>query len=129
MSEIKVGEYVKLKTGEICRITKYLGTDAGFLDMNCYEIDILYKAYGCKVSREIYEDYIVKHKEKLIELVEVGDILVFKDGSKWEIQEKYQDGSLLTEWNLIESEEKLLENIIGILTKEQFEKKIYKVGE
>lgn len=121
MGKIEVGEYVRTNKG---RIGKVVEIRLGFnKDLQLYQ-DIY------KLDNGLWTilDYIVKHSKKLIDLIEVGDIVngmevldIHKPRDLWESIEIRVDSRYT---NFI-----LAEDIKTILTKEQYLANCYKVGE
>lgn len=118
MSEIKAGEYVRTKKGQLDKV----------INNNYYM-----PAYvECKKKGIIFRENIKNHKEKLIELLEEGDyvngeyvIQVSKELNCVFIETTYYDELAQEEkHNFIKAEE-----IESIVTHEQFKNIEYKVGE
>ena len=118
MEEIKVGEYVKLRDGEITRIDKVE--------------DNTFKCKFHKINCELYIDFIVKHSPNLIDLIEEGD---YVNGYKvLDVVENMKTGELHLEMPMDYTNPELGDctiynkDIKNIVTKEQFEKIKYIVG-
>lgn len=122
MEEIKVGEYGRTNLGKIIKFA-WLETSEGEKYKNKV---ILIK--NNKVVNEFYyfskNEYIVKHSQNIIDLVEIGDIVnkayIYEignaeNGDKWIHN---LNGLLL--YN---------EDIKKILTHEQYENNCYRIGE
>lgn len=111
---MKVGNYVRTKEGYICKILKLNEPkyDDGYLDFN----DIN--------SPRIYKPNIIKSSPNIIDLIEVGD---------------YVNGRLvhdnliyLTEFGWVDFdtlEQTDTRQIKSVVTHEQFEKMMYKIGD
>lgn len=116
---MKVGDYVKIKNNKICKIIDKKFDDTLLIDL--YKTDI--KCYLMEID-------IIKSSPNIIDLIEVGDILTFKDGSICKIIEITDNGYyLLKDYGgeqYYESKE-WLKDIKSIVTKEQFEKMEYKI--
>lgn len=118
MKEIKVGEYVKLRDGEITKVEA-----------------INEKTFRCKFHKvrcELFIDFIVNHSKNIKDLVQAGDVVIYTINSKFadiEIVREYTDArTLKTELRVgLYSLEQV--DIKQILTKEQFESESYKVKE
>lgn len=131
MSEIKVGEYIRTDEGIIGKI-KRIELDKNDISLKWYVFDK--KRPDINIINEVYinKPYILNHSLNIIDLTEVGDyvngeyvIQVSKELNCVFIETTYYDE--LTEeekHNFIKSED-----IKSIVTKEQFEKVMYKVGE
>ena len=110
--EIEVNDYVRTEFGNIGKFYRPASESS-----DVYYIYI--NKDGNKISSRY--DSIVKHSNKIIDLIEVGDILKLKDGEKWEVQEHQGDGNWIqTEWEVIENEEDFKNKVDSILTHEQF---------
>ena len=114
---IEVNEYVRTKDGKIDKL----------INSNFY-MSIYVE---CEKGLYLIEN-IVKHSKKLIDLVEVGDILKIKISEEWvEKQDTIKFvvvGQTYTITEIKECLENGLFKIIQILTKEQVEANCYKVG-
>lgn len=112
MSEIEKGEYVRTKKGKIFKYGKgrtYLGKN----------------------------NKIVKHSKKLIDLIEVGDLIQLKgeEQLKYEVlkisytERKEKHIHIINPFRTEGGKDIFIEDIERILTKEKFEEESYKVGE
>ena len=119
---MKVGDYVRTKKGEIGKIIDYINEPTDYY-FNCYATD-LKKTFGNKYITEY--DNEINSSPDIIDLIEVGDyvngylvlnVLEFNDNSKMISLEKIYDNKIAEE------------DIKLIVTKEQFENCMYKVGE
>lgn len=123
MAEIGVGEYVRTTDGKIGKIVKYENFE-----------------YHIKIDKdEIWKcakDYIVKHSKQLIDLIEVGDVIKYKELRS--ITNNFETNFYENYICDVHNEEEL-ENIINeynnkkikileILTKESYMSNCYKVG-
>ena len=139
---IEVGEYVRTKTGIIGKIqyVEYVEIDKGHkvLDECTFDRPIYYE-YGEGYYRiyddEEFEEVILNHSKNIIDLIQPGD---YVNGYKIvNIEKEYYNLNLdkvlpLKNPNLIiGNEEGLLtiNEILSIVTKEQFKSIEYKVGE
>lgn len=117
MEDVKIGEYVRTKKGQIDKFEKY------------NENRIIVK---CK-RRNYWAEDIVKHSKNIIDLIDVGDILRYKlKGLKSEyitVVKKYHDSRSNEEWLIIDGYKLEKVEILEILTKEQYERNCYKVEE
>lgn len=126
MEEIKVGEYVRTKNKGIQKIA-YLRPNA---TVNKYAYFIGYDDDGDRLNGILKTTDIIKHSVNIIDLIEVGDILKFKNGEKWEVQEHQGNGNWLQlEWENVDDNEDFFKKVDSIITKEQFEENSYKVGD
>ena len=102
--EIKVGEYIRTKSGTIIKVTKT-------------------KIVGKYYYLDIQENRkIVKHSSNIIDLIEPGD---YVNGKYVQEVKQYKDGkSILAFIGIIDNED-----IKSIVTKEQFKSVEYKVGD
>lgn len=121
MKEIKVGEYIRTKQGEIAKI----------IDTNIFDKTIYKDVQGAKY----YLEDITKHSPNIIDLIEVGD---YVNGDKINcVENEYYNLTLdevlpLETPNLIVgNEEGILtidiNDIKSIVTKEQFKSVMYEV--
>ena len=125
MEEIKVGEYVRsLVNGEISKVLEV----SNLLE----ESNIKYYKTGKFTGFCSTEDYNVKHSSNIKDLVQAGDIVIYTINCKMtdiEIVKEHTDARTLEKslrvglWSLEQV------NIKQILTKEQFERKSYRVDE
>lgn len=130
--KIEVGEYVRTKDGRIAQI-KSIDYEAGI-----YRFDrIIYiNDFGMKedvlYNNEMFKKLIVKHSKQLIDLSEVGDLIIYrlrglKHQGKGFIR-IYKDARSGKENLEIDSYSLEQIEIIEILTHEQIEQNCYKVG-
>lgn len=82
--DIKVGEYIRTKDGEILKIDSF--------EKDCKNINCVCFTTGEIYTQELLNEIIVKHSKNIIDLIEVGDIVnkseVYEigqseDGQKW----------------------------------------------
>ncbi len=127
--KIEKGMYVRTENG-IKQIYK--------IDENKSKYKYLYKLQkqdgdGCiDLGALSKEDIIGEPSFDLIDLIEVGDILHSNnDDQYWTVENYlYKKGECINiEWKVLDSEEKFLENIDEIITKEQAKSVSYKIGE
>lgn len=132
MEEIEIGEYVRTKDGIIDKaIIEYNGKCN---NSNCSE-----KHISCKYNYYNEKD-IVNHSKQLIDLIEVGDIVndykvlaikdsIYENSKRILIykneKERYERWIYIQEYNgRIQTQD----DIVIILTKEQYKANCYKVG-
>ena len=127
---IEVGEYIRTKNGEIGVFDRYSSRKENSLyksPFNCF-----IKIRNRKTPLQCCEDYIAKHSKQLIELIESGDLIIYRlRGLKHQ-----SEGFIRIHKDARSGKEKLgidsysLEQIeiIKILTHEQIEQNCYKVG-
>ena len=112
--KIEVEEYVRFNNGEIGKV----------IDIKENPSRIVYSEYG---EIGLISD-IVKHRKKLKDLIEVGDI-VKDEYNKYEVAFVKDDKIYCNDYNLDDSLITLREqDIKAILGREQFEANCYKVG-
>lgn len=111
-NEIKVGEYVRTREGEINRITEILNDDSDVLTYYCFENNM-----------GTLEKAIVKHSPNLIDLIEVGDMVHTKDVLNEEWYWMFDEEMVKATKETIEEGVALIE----IVTKEMMESISYKV--
>ncbi len=103
--EIKVGEYIRTKDGEI---GKYIGND---LKYEMFDYDVNGNKSSC-----LYND-LVKHSKNIIDLIEVGDYI---NGKK--VINILDGKSIIALIGIIDEQD-----IKSIVTKEQFAQIEYKL--
>ncbi len=104
---IKVGEYVRTKTGEIARV------------ISMFKKDILEDEEGASY----YTDEVVKHSKNIIDLVETGDIVFIQDVLNNDFIYIYDNEMLKAVREDIEGGLQITQ----VLTREQFEANAYKI--
>lgn len=102
------------------------------LNGNLYEDSGLYLEKGIKLVCGKEEMKNLKASHNIIDLIEVGDILILKDVKQYQqVLSIDEDKLYLTEFIYMSGLEKLKkeieEDIIGIVTKEQFESMQYRI--
>lgn len=126
--EIKVGEYIRTKDGVIAKVT-YVDVMMIDCDRDVFDLNNLAMM---EIPTEYIEEYIVKHRKQLIDLVEFGDILKIKISEEWVEKQDTIKFIVVGQTYTITEIKRCLENglfkIIQILTHEQFEANCYKVG-
>jgi hypothetical protein len=130
MSKIEVGEYVRTKDGRIAQI-KSIDYEAGIyrFDRIIYINDFRMKE-DVLYNNEMFKKLIANHSKQLIDLIENKDILKLKASDNKEvffigIDEDTPD---IKYKELIENIENGENELLEILTHEQFEANCYKVG-
>ena len=122
--KIQVGEYVRTRNGEI-------GIFKGYNANKKSQWKLRIEFQRVKTWKYCAEEYIVKHKPKLIDLIEVGDYVngelivdklqtpcrIGKEGKKFVFTKNMNIGEGYFE-----------EDIKSIVTKEQFASMEYKIG-
>lgn len=120
MKNIEIGEYVRTKNGYILRNT---------IKEHKHIIDEIIN----QNEKYKYEfDNIIKHSKNLIDLIEIGDLIKFKNKSSNSLENKeiiihIFDNSTLEELKKVIINKEI--KIISILAKEQFEDNCYRVEE
>lgn len=142
MAEIKVNEYVRTTNG---KIAKYIGYNKE-LELHMFDKGIKwhYEYYTDIFEEDEFNEFInkdiVKHSKQLIDLIEIGDYVngyrilaiedsIYKNSKRILIyknqKEKYERWIYIQEYDgKIHTQDDLVE----ILTKEQFDANCYKVG-
>ena len=131
MSKLKVGDYVRTKRGNICKVI-YIGESSSYITRSGRKVSYKERYYldGNRIS--ITSPYIKSHSPNLIDLIEVGDFVNGKrviatenrindNGEKVILIENYDEW---TDNGIVSNKD-----IKIILTKEQYEQNCYKVVE
>ena len=130
---MNIGDYVRTKNegiGKIIKIEPFMNDIHIFLDSKKGNITFQSKDGIFKVNNE---ENIVKSSPNIIDLIEVGDILSFEDGSICRIMEI--DNELKPPYYLLKDyggdtyweRQEYLSDLKSILTKEQFSQMEYKL--
>lgn len=121
---IKVGEYVRTTTGEICKIEKWYGK-------KCYETDRIIIKYNEVI---LYEEDIKAHSPYIIDLIEVGDVIKYKELRDWSMYGTKANETYilnLKSQKEVDKFKKCVEDkeieFVSIVTKEQFAEMEYEV--
>ena len=130
MEEIKVGEYIRTKDGIISKVTDILKGYCIACDNDVFDIG---NGAMMEIPWEYIKEYVKKHSKNIIDLIEVGDII------EWEYEGFGYDGinEVIDRFDIIgvygiEYDDTIpLKNITikRILTHEQFENNVYRIGE
>lgn len=120
MEEIEIGEYVRTNKGKMGRLVE---TRLGFnKDLQVYQ-----NIYKLNNGLWTIWDYIVKHSEQLIDLIEIEDLV-----NGYRVTDKYlfagEKTVLETEGNDKNCKCLCEKDIKIVLTKEQYEANCYKAG-
>lgn len=130
---MKVGDYVRTKNGNIRKIEEVINKEYNEPDYGVDKIVINIEEVEDTIYMEpfLYKEDIIKSSPNIIDLIEVGDILVIKD---------FVDEAcmIFTDIYLIQNEEQLLhikndleknknKMLYSIVTKEQFKNMEYEV--
>ena len=123
MEDIKVGDFVRTKKGCICQIlrttySKYLSRNKEF----CYEVD-----RPINVNMELYDEDIVKHSSKIIDLIEVGDIISLNYMGRVFKVIKTDENRIYGAYETLSKSTMLQDYKVKIVTKEQFKSVSYEV--
>ena len=135
---MKVGDYVRTKKGSIAKV---LGIDY-YIEGNGEELSNIESIFFDNVIDDIdkdihsgvFQDCLKEYKSSpnIIDLIEAGDVLSYKDGSICRIMEITDKGyCLLKDYGgeqYYESKE-WLKDIKSIVTSEQFSQMEYRIGE
>lgn len=133
MKEIKVGEYVRIVQARRSMISKVYEIEQA----KCNLID---KKYFCMIEgieEWFTKNDIVNHSSNLIDIIEVGDIIQLKGAEKLKYEvlkiswskSKGKHIHIINPFRTEGGKDIFVEDIDSILTKEQFEKKKYIVGD
>ena len=119
--KIKVGEYVRTKSGDIGIFNKYF-EDKAWFEMKKNDDDF----YGIQVSA------IVKHSFNIIDLIEENDIVGYRINCLSEFKvgrvKKYKDARNDKQYLGVESYDITKIYIDEILTHEQYERNCYRIN-
>ena len=122
--KLEVGMYVRTKKG---LIAKYIGFEDFTYNFDS-EIYWFYEYYNDYIYEEDFEEWfekrVVKTSHNIIDLIEIGDIVVSLNGAnilEYNLTTLSNIDELKDLWNI-------QRNIKSIVTKEQFECMSYKVG-
>ena len=110
--KIEVNEYVRFNNGEIGKV----------IDIKENPSRIVYSEYG---EIGLISD-IAKHSKQLIDLIEIGDILEFREYFKKSEKIGISDMDMLSDIKQAIRDKKI--EVLSILTKEQYMANCYKVG-
>lgn len=121
--ELTVGEYVRTKDGKI-------GVFKGYNNNRKSQWACKVELQGMKFWKYYAEEYIEKHSNQLMELIKNKDILKLKTSDNKEVFfiGIDEDTSDIKYKELIENIENGENELLEILTHEQFEANCYKVG-
>lgn len=124
MEKIKSGEYIRTKDGYIAKIENFICNDPCFYNMPYYRIDTHYTMPSCYASFNIYQDMIKKHSFEIVDLIETGD---YVNGKQVAL---VRDGFIIFKdvGSAVYSLTIYKDDIKNVLTKEMFEKKVYKIN-
>ena len=126
---MKVGDYVRFKTLsreiKIGKVIEIIEPDKESMKKYC--------VYDLDNNEATVDDYVIKSSPNIIDLIEVGDILIIKD---------FVDDAcmIFTDIYLIQNEQQLLniksdleknknKKLYSIVTSEQFSQMEYRIGE
>ncbi len=127
--KIEIGDYVRTKDGVIAKVT-YVDVMMIDCDRDVFDLNNLAMM---EIPTEYIEEYIVKHRKQLIDLIDVGDILKIKISEEWvEKQDTIKFvvvGQTYTITEIKECLENGLFKIIQILTKEKYNQECFEVVE
>ena len=124
---MKVGDYVRMDNGCICKVLEYTDISDNDFYVNT---DSPYNV--------VYKSWIVKSSPNIIDLIELGDLVRLfmendidkEDTNIFEVvainDDKKEIGVFTGDFEI---EFFPIENLRGIVTKEQFESMEYKIGE
>ena len=118
-NKIEVGEYIRTKSGKIYKIDKIEECSVCFEPLYVN----IEKIRGIKFTNSYHIKDIKKHSKNIIDLIEVGDIVIGKDSHLFEV---YAVGSDCVYINNLE-EFVCVQDIKSIVTKEQMKEMEYRV--
>lgn len=128
MEEIKIGEYIRTKKGTIAKVLAY----HDLITYNDKGTSVTFHSLDT-IKGAIADVDIAKHSKNIKELVQAGDIVVYKikglEHYNVDIVKEYTEArTLKTELRIgLYSLEQI--NILKILTEEKFESECFKVEE
>lgn len=128
MEEIKVGNFIRTKDGVIAKVT-YVDVMMVDCDRDVFDLNNLAMV---EIPTEYIEEYIVKHAENIIDLIEEGDYVNGKEVKHIAMFEGFPDYPKLIfvdKYRLIPGETAENDEIKSIVTKEQFNQMKYIVGD
>lgn len=134
MNKLNVGDYVRTKYGIIAKITDIIEDLSIDCDKDVYYEDSLKDNMPMmEIPYNLKDEYIIKSSPQIIDLIEVGDFITYKQGNfYWGIPEivsgRYNRENQLTQLIVDEKPLNTVE-ILTVVTHEQFENISYKVGE
>ena len=124
MCNIEEKEYIKTKDGIIAQITKIIDKYSVDCDNAVFDLECLSMM---EIPWEYKDEYIIKHSKDITDLIEATDVLMLRDT---ETQDCIIIGVVkdyLKDW--IEDIKKGKLELLGIVTREQFAKGMYKLKE
>lgn len=140
METLKPNMYVRTKDGHIDKI---IDTTEEWHELDGDEEEKLYKIY--KLNKNYYdeefdedtnwffESFFVKASHNIIDLIEVGDVIIDKEGHKYpinyEFETDYNDEYKSYEITIDDHITLFFKDGLSIVTKEQFSQMEYKVVE
>lgn len=127
--KIEAGMYVRLKKGKVIYVRKLLEVIHHFETFDVYRTDKEYFDFEEKDYFDIvYPDDILKAGDNIIDLIEIGDIIAYSYPSRKTpfISPLETLETLNIVKNYINEQSIILESIV---TKEQFEREKYVIGE
>ena len=124
--DIKIGEYVRTKSGFIGKV---IGRHGGY-GLH-YELDVNKEIQENFMNSIVHEDNIVKHSKNIIDLIEVGDIVEYQVNSLSKLKigrvKSYRDARSNKEYLGVEGFDITKIYIKSILTHEQYNANCYKI--
>lgn len=127
---MSVGDYIRTKDGIIAKIEDIIADYSIDCDRDVYDLNNLAMM---EIPYVFKDEYIIKSSPNIIDLIEVGDILVVKD---------FVDEAcmIFTDIYLIQNEQQLIniksdleknknKKLYSIVTSEQFSQMEYRIGE
>ena len=128
MLKIKVNDYIRTKKGSIAKICAY--QDLKTYDEN--NIGVTFHSFDTDKGT-IADIEVLKHSSNIIDLIEEGDIIVLKDGRKYEVLKmswsklKGRHIHIINPLRLEGGKDIFIDDIKSIVTKEQFKSIEYEI--
>jgi len=118
--EIEPGEYIRNKDGYIDKVKKVIEPDEKMTE----------KYYCCESTMaSSHRSQIIKHSKKILDLIEVGDILAIKEGNDICYLGLAKDTITVNYTEIKKSIENKECELLSILTHEQYQENCFKVGD
>ena len=128
---MKVGDYVRTRDGYIA---KFIRTEnyleyGEVIETEAYKFDSPIDEYNDEVNCEYAEEIIIKSSSNIMDLIKHDDLIVDNDGNVYQVDYVF-DNYVYTKTRQGNIVKTLVDyQIKSIVTKEQFENCMYKVGE
>lgn len=127
MEEIEVGEYIRYKSGLIRKVSRIIPIyENDKLLKDTYYIEFDDKGDIATYRKEQVIEFMIKHSPNIIDLIEVGDIIIY---TKWEEVQKEEVVDVGNECVFTYKNTVYENEIKSIVTKEQMKSIEYVVKE